>query len=122
MWAHRAAERLGLRSGQRTVADTGHGGHPEVGAVLVVESVAVSIHRVVEVRVIPIQEGGGQRGRCRGQGEQHFQSPLFPDHLLCADSVLEPHPGPLTRHHPHFTREEARAQRDQVAAQGEQRA
>lgn len=70
MWAHRAAEGLGLGSGQHTVVDPGHGGYPEVGAVLVVESVAVSVHRVVEVRVIPIQkrergvrrEGAGVRG------------------------------------------------------------
>ena len=73
MWAHRAAEGmgLGLRSGQRTVVDPGHGGHPEVGAVLVVESVAVSIHRVVEMRVIPIQER--ERG-VRGEGARVRES------------------------------------------------
>lgn len=76
MWAHRAAERLGLRSGQRTVADTGHGGHPEVGAVLVVESVAVSIHRVVEVRVIPIQERGGSDGKVQGSGRATLSEPF----------------------------------------------
>lgn len=41
----------------QTVVDPGHGGHPEVGAVLVVESVAVSIHRVVEMRVIRLIAG-----------------------------------------------------------------
>lgn len=74
MWAYRAAERLGLGSGQRTVVDPGHGGHPEVGAVLVIESVAVSIHRVVEVRVIPIQER--ERG-LRGEGAGVRESKTF---------------------------------------------
>lgn len=36
-----------------TIVDSRHGGHPEIGVVLVVESVAVPVHRVMEVRVIP---------------------------------------------------------------------
>lgn len=39
-----------------TIFDPGHRRHPEVRAVLAIESVAVPIHRVVKVRVIPIQE------------------------------------------------------------------
>ena len=78
MWAHRAAEGLGLGSGQRTVVDPGHGGHPEVGAVLVVESVAVSVHRVVKVRVIPIQEREREvRGEGAGVRESTFRALCF---------------------------------------------
>lgn len=36
-----------------TIVDSRHGGHPEIGVVLVVESVAVPVHGVVEARVIP---------------------------------------------------------------------
>lgn len=80
----------GRGQGWRTVVDPRHEGHPEVGGVLVVERVAVPIHRVVEVGVIPMQEReSGVRGESAGgQGEEDFQSPLFPDHLLCANTVL----------------------------------
>lgn len=36
-----------------TIVDSRHGRHPEIGVVLVVESVAVPIHGVVELRIIP---------------------------------------------------------------------
>lgn len=45
-----------------TIVDSRHGGHPEIGVVLVVESVAVPVHGVVEVRVIP----DGKRVRTTG--------------------------------------------------------
>lgn len=41
-----------------TIFDPRHRRHPEVRAVLAIESVAVPIHRVMKVRVIPIQEEG----------------------------------------------------------------
>lgn len=40
-----------------TIVDPRHRRHPDVGVVLAIKSVAVSIYRVVEVRVIPVQEG-----------------------------------------------------------------
>lgn len=39
--------------GLLTIVDSRHGRHPETGVVLVVESVAVPIYGVVELRVIP---------------------------------------------------------------------
>lgn len=36
-----------------TVVDPRHGRHPEVGVVLVVERVAIPIHRMVEKREVP---------------------------------------------------------------------
>lgn len=49
-----------------TVVDPRHRRHPEVGVVLAIERVAVSIYRVVEVRIIPIQEGEGVGSQRKG--------------------------------------------------------
>ena len=46
-----------------TIFDPRHRRHPEVRVVLAIESVAVPIHRVVKVRVIPIQEKVGSQGQ-----------------------------------------------------------
>lgn len=36
-----------------TIVDSRHGRHPEIGVVLVIESVAVPVHGVVELGIIP---------------------------------------------------------------------
>lgn len=81
-----------------TVVDPRHRRHPEVGVVLAIERVAVSIYRVVEVRIIPIQEGEGVGSQRKGTRMEDFQHLLFPGHLLCANS--------LRGHHLHSTKEE----------------
>lgn len=52
-----------------TIVDPGHGRHPEFGVVLVIESVAIAIHGVVEVRVIPLGERERERESMQGQRE-----------------------------------------------------
>lgn len=65
--------------GQLTIVDPRHGRHPEVRAVLVVESVAVPIHWVVEVRVITIQEreSGVREESAAALGKGTFSSLRF---------------------------------------------
>lgn len=80
MWPCRAGSGgLGRGRGPLTIVDPRHGGHPEVGAVLIIESVAVPIYRVMEVRIIPIQErepeGVGSEGKVQGVGRARLSEP-----------------------------------------------
>lgn len=60
MWVGKAVGRAeavvgdGVNGELLTIVDPRHRRHPEVGAVLAIEGVAVPIYGVVEVRVIPI--------------------------------------------------------------------